>query len=117
MKKKNKLLPLHDILECMNRIETYTEGVDYDSFCCNQMLIDAVIRNLEVIGEASRNTADEIKEQYVEIPWKKMIGLRNILIHEYFGVDESIVWEIISNDLKDTKLHILRVIQEVGDVT
>ena len=117
MKKKNILLPLHDILECMNRIETYTEGVDYDSFCRNQMLIDAVIRNLEVIGEASRNTTEEIRDQYLEIPWKKMIGLRNILIHEYFGVDESIVWEIISNDLKETKQHILMVIEEVGDIT
>jgi uncharacterized protein with HEPN domain len=117
MKKKSILLPLHDILECMNRIETYTEGVNYDSFCCNQMLIDAVIRNLEIIGEACRNIPDEIRREYPEVPWKKMIGLRNILIHEYFGVDESIVWEITQKNFKETKPYVLKVIQEVGDDT
>ncbi|WP_322785832.1 HepT-like ribonuclease domain-containing protein [Kyrpidia tusciae] len=61
------------------------------------------MRNLEVIGEASKNVSDEIRGKYPEIPWKKMIGLKNILIHEYFGIDESIVWE--------------KAIQEIGDIT
>lgn len=117
MKKKIHLLALNDIIECMNRIESYTEGVDFDAFSHNQMLIDAVIRNLEVIGEACRNVPDEIRVRYPDIPWKKMIGLRNILIHEYFGVDESIVWEIAKNNLKETKPYVLKAIQEVGDIT
>lgn len=117
MRKKIHLLALSDIIECMNRIEDYTEGVDYDSFSCNQMLIDAVIRNLEVIGEASRNVPENIRNGHPEIPWKKMIGLRNILIHEYFGVDESIVWEIATKNMKETKPYILKVIQDVEDIT
>lgn len=115
--KKRYLLFLNDIIESMNRIDIYTKGVDYDSFCNNQMLIDAVIRNLEVIGEASRNIPEEIRNEYNNVPWRKMIGLRNILIHEYFGVDESIIWEIINRDFPETKPLILKIVQEVGDIT
>ena len=86
MKNRNKLY-LTDIIESINKIETYTKGIDYDSFCFNEMMVDAVIRNLEIIGEASKNVSDEIKLKYPEVPWKQMTGVRNILIHEYFGVD------------------------------
>jgi uncharacterized protein with HEPN domain len=92
------IISLMDILESMNRIDTYILGVNYDSFLNNQMLIDAVIRNLEIIGEAARNLPDELKNKYPELPWRNMIGLRNILIHQYFGVDESIIWEVITVD-------------------
>lgn len=115
--KKRYLLFLNDIKESMNRINNYTEGVDYDSFSNNQMLIDAVIRNLEIIGEASRNIPEDLRNKYPEVPWKKMIGLRNILIHEYFGVDESIIWEIIKKDFAETKPLILKVIQEEEDIS
>jgi uncharacterized protein with HEPN domain len=115
--KKRYLMSLNDILESINRIDNYTRGVDYDSFSRNQMLIDAVIRNLEVIGEASGNVPEEVRERHNEIPWRKMIGLRNILIHEYFGVDESIVWEVIKTNLPETKPYILKAIQEEGDIT
>jgi len=113
--KKRYLMSLQDILESIDRIDTYTEGVEYDSFSHNQMLIDAVIRNLEIIGEAARNVPEEIKNNYNEIPWKKMIGLRNMLIHEYFGVDESIVWERIKTNLPEVRPNILKAIQEEGD--
>ena len=81
------------------------------------MLVDAVIRNLEVIGEAARNVSDEVRSRYSEIPWRNMIGLRNILIHEYFGVDESIVWEVIKNNLPEVRPNLLKAIQEEGDIT
>jgi uncharacterized protein with HEPN domain len=93
---KRSIMSLKDILESMNRIDTYIFGVEYDSFLSNQMLIDAVIRNLEVIGEAARNVSDEIRNKYPKIPWRNMIGLRNILIHQYFGVDEGISTNIVS---------------------
>jgi uncharacterized protein with HEPN domain len=112
---KKKLLPLRDILESIERIETYTRGVSYDSFCHNQMMVDAVIRNLEVIGEAAGNVPEELRNKYSSIPWRKMIGLRNILIHEYFGIDESIVWEVATTNLKEVKPDILIAIQEEGD--
>lgn len=111
------LASMKDILESINRIDTYTTGVDYDSFLNNQMLIDAVIRNLEIIGEAARNIPDEVRNKYTDIPWRNMIGLRNILIHQYFGVDESIVWEVIRINLPEARPNILKAIQEEGDIT
>ena len=114
--KKRFLLALQDIIDSINRIETYTEGVEYDSFCSNQMMIDAVIRNLEIIGEATGNVPEEVRSIYPEIPWKKMVGLRNFLIHEYFGVDESIVWEVVTTNLKDIKPLVLKAVQEEGDI-
>jgi uncharacterized protein with HEPN domain len=79
----------------MNRIDIYTKDMGYDSFRQNQLVIDAVVRNLEIIGEAVRNIPEEVKHKYSIIPWRKMVKLRNILIHEYSGVDESILWEVI----------------------
>ncbi|HUC90398.1 MAG TPA: DUF86 domain-containing protein [Paenibacillus sp.] len=108
-------LYLNDILEAINKIERYTEGVDYDSFSSNEMLLDAVIRNLEVIGEAAKGVEEHIKEHFSEIPWRKMIALRNILIHQYFGIDKSIVWEVIRTNLAEVKPELLRAIQEVGE--
>lgn len=110
--KKKYLLYMSDIVESINRIHTYIQGVDYDSFSSNQMLMDAVIRNLEVIGEASKNLPEEIRVQYPMAPWRKMIGLRNILIHEYFGVDSEIVWQIITVNLSETKQVIEQIIEK-----
>lgn len=102
---------LEDILKCIDKIEEYTKGMDFEKFRNNQLVIDAVIRNLEVIGEASKYVPDEIRESYPSVPWKSMIGLRNILIHEYFGIDEEIVWEIVSSDLKKIKPVIEEIIR------
>lgn len=74
---------------------------------------NAVIRNLEVIGEASKSIPEEIADSYPDISWKSMIVLRNILIHEYFGVDSEIVWEIIKSDLPKTKPFIIQILNEL----
>ena len=111
------LLYLKDILDSINKIADYTRGVDDDFFFRHPMMVDAVIRNLEVIGEASKNVSDEIRGKYPEIPWKKMTGLRNIVIREYFGIDESIVWEMIKTNLPEVKPWIEKAIQEIGDIT
>lgn len=110
--KKRYIMSLEDIIESMTRIDSYTDNMDYDNFHQNQLVVDAVIRNLEIIGEASKNVPEEIRNKYNKIPWRKMISLRNILIHEYFGVDDSIVWEIIKTDLPGVKPFIIKVIQE-----
>jgi uncharacterized protein with HEPN domain len=114
---KNKQVYLNDIHESINKIDTYTQGIEFDSFCFNEMMFDAVIRNLEIMGEASRNLPDELKSKYPEIPWRQMIGVRNILIHEYFGIDNTIIWEIIKKNLPEIKPLILKAIQEEGDIT
>jgi uncharacterized protein with HEPN domain len=71
----------------MTRILDYAEGMDILEFKQSHITVDAVVRNFEIIGEASKNLPDQIKEKYPEIPWRKMYGLRNLISHEYFGVD------------------------------
>ena len=92
-------LYLDDIYLSMKRILEYVEGMDSKSFKRNYMVVDAVVRNFEVIGEATKNVPSEVKEKFPEIPWRKMYGLRNLISHEYFGVDYEMIWEIISTDL------------------
>jgi uncharacterized protein with HEPN domain len=92
-------LYLDDILDAIDRISEYVEGMDDDAFISDKKTQDAVIRNLEVIGEASRNLSDELKAQSNEIEWTKIIGFRNILAHEYFGVSIPIVWDIVQSKI------------------
>ena len=83
----------------MTRIVEYIGGMSFDGIKQNHLIIDAVIRNFEIIGEASKNIPEQIKEKYPEIPWKKMYSLRNLRSHEYFGIDYEMIWEIITSDL------------------
>lgn len=97
----------------MNKIDNYIEGLDYDSFTKNSMVIDAVIRNLEIIGEAIRNIPDNIIDKYPDIPWKRMIGLRNIVIHTYFGIDLENIWKIITENIPEVKPQIILILDEI----
>jgi len=97
MSKRDYRLFLQDILESIERIEEYTEGYDFETFTKDRKTVDAVLRNLEIIGEAARHIPENIRTQHPEIPWKRVIGLRNVVIHHYFGVDLSIVWVIIKS--------------------
>ena len=88
------ILYLEDMLQSMNRIEEYLGELDFQKFKMNYLVVDAIIRNLEVIGEASKNIPIDIQGKYPEIPWRKMVGLRNLIAHEYFGIDYEMIWEI-----------------------
>lgn len=90
-------LYLSDILEAQGRIQEYTKDMTYKEFAHSKITIDAVIRNLEVIGEAARKLSTEIKSKAPEIEWRKIVAMRNILTHEYFGVNTQIVWDVIKN--------------------
>lgn len=90
---------LEDILEAIRKIERYTTGLDLDSFRADDRTRDAVIWNLILIGEASRLVPDEVAELAPNVPWAQMRGMRNVLVHEYFGVDETIVWTTATRDL------------------
>ncbi len=103
MKKRSYRMFAEDIQESIDKIEQYIKSLTYETFVENEMAVDAVIRNLEIIGEASSNIPEDMREKYPDIPWKRMIGLRNIAIHEYFGVDLTIIWEIITRNLPETK--------------
>ena len=93
-------LYLDDILEAIDRIHQYVQGMDENDFRSDRKTQDAVIRNLEIIGEAARNLPDSLRSEDVEIEWRKIVGLRNILAHEYFGVSVPIVWDIVRNKLQ-----------------
>jgi uncharacterized protein with HEPN domain len=99
-------LYLKDILFAIEKIEKYTKGLSHFEFKKNSLVIDGVVRNLEIIGEASKKLPTEIKNNLPDIEWKKMTGLRDILIHEYFGIDKDIVWDIIQNKLPSLKKKI-----------
>jgi uncharacterized protein with HEPN domain len=78
-------------------------GMDYAAFASDQKTIDAVIRNLEIIGEASKNVSEAFQELSHDIEWKKIVGLRNILAHAYFGINQQMVWDIVQNKLQPLK--------------
>jgi uncharacterized protein with HEPN domain len=94
---------IEDILEAIERIEEYTAGLDFPGLKKHRIVIDAVVRNLEVIGEAANHVPDKVQDRYPEIPWSKMKGIRNILIHEYFEVDLEVVWNTVRKDLPGLK--------------
>jgi uncharacterized protein with HEPN domain len=106
MSKRDWKLFLFDILEAIRRIEKYIEDMNYEAFLRDTKTQDAVVRNLEIIGEAARKVPESIKERYSKVPWSQVIGLRNRLIHGYFVIDYDIVWYIISNELKELKQEV-----------
>ena len=94
---------LEDILLAMKRIAEYIEGQDFNGFMKDYKTVDAVIRNFEVIGEASKNLPDDFKEKYNHVPWHEMYYLRNKVSHEYFGIDYEIIWDVACNYLPSNK--------------
>ena len=92
-------LRVEDILDAITRIETYTAGMTFAAFEGDEMVLDAVVRNLGIIGEAARYVPDEIKDRNPSIAWPKMRGMRNFVIHVYHAVDVETVWETVRDDL------------------
>ena len=103
---------MEDILKSMLRITEYIEGQNFTDFKKNYMVVDAVVRNFEIIGEASKYIPSKIQKKYPEIPWKKMYGLRNLISHEYFGIDYEMLWEIASVSLPQNIKDLKRIIEE-----
>jgi len=98
MRRDNKLF-LKDIFESCKYIQEFVEGMDFEQFLQDEKTSSAVIRKFEIIGEAAKNIPNSITEKYPHVPWKGMAGIRDRLIHGYFGVDYNIVWESIETDL------------------
>ena len=100
---------LQSIFESIEKIESYTFS-GKDEFMKSTLIQDAVIRNLEIIGEATKNIPQDVKEQNSEIPWKQMAGLRDVLIHDYMGISLKIVWNVIQNELPQLKTMIKKIL-------
>jgi hypothetical protein len=92
-------LRISDILECIARIKEYTNGVSFEQFLSDKKTIDAVLRNLEIIGEAVYHIPETIQERYSDLPWAEMRAMRNIVAHEYFGVNLNIIWNTTQSNL------------------
>ena len=110
MRKKNPKIFLEDILESIERIEGYTKGKTLENFLEDYEKQDAIIKRLEIIGEAVKNIPISIKRKYPEIPWKDIAGMRDVLIHEYFGVKMERVWDTAKKDIPKLKRQIAEIL-------
>lgn len=100
---KDDSLYIDHILRSINNILEYTKGISKKDFSKNNLVQDAVIRNFEIIGEATKKVSKVYKQTHVKIPWKEMSGMRNKLIHDYIGVDIAVIWKTIKEDLPPLK--------------
>lgn len=101
MSERDVQLLLGDILDAANKISSYTTGMNYDGFITDDKTIDAVVRNFEIIGEAAKRIPDDYKLQHPEIEWRRIVGFRNRIVHEYFGIDYEILWQIKEENIPE----------------
>lgn len=112
MSKREWKLFIEDILESIQLIKNYVENMGFDDFKNDRKTIDAVVRNFEIIGEASRFVPDEIKEKYENADWKGIVGLRNRIAHEYFDISLSIVWHIVMKELPTLEDQMKEILEQ-----
>jgi len=105
---------LNDILECITKVQTYTKKKDFYKFKKSDIIVDAVMKNLLIIGEASSQLQIEIKEKYTNVPWKFVIDFRNVGIHKYNSIKLEIIWDIIQNELPKLKEQIEEILKKEG---
>ncbi|MEN6577461.1 MAG: DUF86 domain-containing protein [Phycisphaerales bacterium] len=103
---RHERLRLLDILDAIDRIESYVVGLTYEDFLADRKTQDAVARNIEIIGEATRALSEEFKDRHADIPWSEIVAMRNIIVHQYFGILPDVVWDVIKNELPALRLRI-----------
>ncbi|MEO0968897.1 MAG: DUF86 domain-containing protein [Cyanobacteria bacterium J06639_18] len=110
---KDERVYLSNIRECVTRIEEYTRG-GKDEFMKTSMIQDAVIRNFEIMGEATKRLSPELRNTYSDVPWQQMAGLRDVLIHDYLKVNLNLVWQIIEQNIPELKQQIDLILQDLS---
>jgi uncharacterized protein with HEPN domain len=110
--KKDDSVYLRHILDAISRIEEYTHGIKYQDFMNNHLVQDGVIRQIEIVGEATKRLSKETRGRHPEIPWKDMSGMRNKLMHGYFGVDLDAVWDTVERDIPTLKKKLKEIVQQ-----
>lgn len=93
------VLFLKDMLSCAQKVQRYNLHLDYEAFVNNELVVDATLRNLEVVGEAAKNVPQDIRDSYPNVPWRAMARFRDVVAHHYFGVKLETVWDVVQNEI------------------
>jgi len=110
---EKNLFRLQHVVECIEKIEIITENLSYGDYLNDWIKQDAILRNIEIIGEAISHVEDKLKEKYPYVAWIQAKGMRNFLVHEYFKVDHDAVWNTFNNDLPNLKSQIISIINDI----
>lgn len=108
-------LYLDDMLDSCRKALTYTRGMTFDQFAADGVVRDAVVLNLEIIGEAASHVPDELRSLHPEVEWRRIVGLRNVIAHGYFALDHEILWDVVETHLPALKDQIQRILGEWPD--
>lgn len=103
---------LEDILKSAVKVSRYTDGMSFEDFLADERTMDAVVRNLEIIGEAAKNVPLEVRSRYPDIEWRKIAGLRDILSHTYFKVSEAILWDVVQNGVPPLAEKVKQILED-----
>jgi uncharacterized protein with HEPN domain len=103
---------IRDILKAIDAIQEYTKGMEFKTFTGDRKTVDAVVRNLTIIGEAAVQIPEDLSLKHSEIPWYEMRGMRNLVVHEYFQADDAVVWNTVEMDLPSLPAHFEKILEE-----
>ena len=112
---RNYRLYIKDIFEAMGAVQTFVEGMDLDALVADDKTASAVVRKLEIIGEATKNVPEEIRQKYPQVPWRQMAGMRDRIIHAYFAVDYAVVWDTLKVDIPPLQPIIQQILEDMEE--
>jgi uncharacterized protein with HEPN domain len=111
---RNPRLYLEDIQQGCRKVLRYTTGYSFEQFTQDDRTYDAVLRNLEIIGEAAKNVPDEIRQRFPQVEWRKISGFRDITAHQYFSISDSIVWDVVQNKIPELIVQVEQILKELS---